>query len=491
MTRDRGDLDLNLRSEPQLREYRSIYERIVRDRPSRLLDWGCGHGHASDALQRAGVDVVALEYVPDAPEGARSALPYFPNVEAVTTREPVKLPFPDECFDAVLSLGVLEHVPDPEGSVAEIRRVLRPGGRFYVYKLPNRSSYLEKIARLAGLSYHGEREHDTLWTVRSAREALERNGFSVEAARRANMLPLTLAGPVAERLAPLIWRLNGVLERIPGLNVVATNVEAVARRYDPQPPLAGQRNIAPPPSVARRVGAALRPLGLDEGLGKLYDKAPSRQELRDPGTYRQAAALWSDLRAGGWTMLGSRRARALNRLARAAERAGVQGALVDCGTFNGGSAIMMSTGAPNREVWAFDSFEGLPEASSDHDPERAGEWTGELKASEEKVREGFRRFADPARLNVVKGWFQDTFPEAASKILSVAVLHADSDWYDSVRLTLETFYPKVSRGGFVVIDDYNDWEGAKTATDEYRAAHGIDAPLREIDITAVYWQKPR
>jgi hypothetical protein len=42
-----------------------------------------------------------------------------------------------------------------------------------------------------------------------------------------------------------------------------------------------------------------------------------------------------------------------------------------------------------------------------------------------------------------------------------------------------------------VIDDYNDWEGAKTATDEYRAEHGIDAPLREIDITAVYWQKPR
>ena len=45
--------------------------------------------------------------------------------------------------------------------------------------------------------------------------------------------------------------------------------------------------------------------------------------------------------------------------------------------------------------------------------------------------------------------------------------------------------------GFVVIDDYNDWEGAKAATDEYRAAHGIDAPLVEIDISAAYWQKPR
>lgn len=296
MTRDRGDLDLNLRSEPQLREYRAIYDHIVRDRPARVLDWGCGHGHAADALQHAGLDVEALEYVPDAEEGSRSRLPFFPDVEAIRTREPVKLPFPDASFDAVLSLGVLEHVPDPERSLEELRRVLRPGGRIYIYKLPNRFSYLEKIARLAGLSYHGEREDDTLWTVRSARETLERHGFEPERVRRANMLPLTLPGPVAARLAPLIWTLNVVLSRIPGLNLVATNVEAVGRRYDPEPPVAGQINSAQPPSLARRVGAALRPLGLDERLGKLYDKARGMADLRNPSEYRRASALWRNLR---------------------------------------------------------------------------------------------------------------------------------------------------------------------------------------------------
>ena len=124
---------------------------------------------------------------------------------------------------------------------------------------------------------------------------------------------------------------------------------------------------------------------------------------------------------------------------------------------------MMSSGAPTREVWGFDSFEGLPPAG-EHDPERAAEWEGTLKASEAKVREAFARFAHPERLHLVKGWFEDTFPKTEPQIGQVAMLHADGDWYDSVLLTLETFYAKVSPGGFVVIDDYRAWEGAKIAT---------------------------
>jgi ubiquinone/menaquinone biosynthesis C-methylase UbiE len=131
------------------------------------------------------------------PSSTRAPLPYFPDVEALFTREPVTLPFPDESFDAVLSLGVLEHVADPDGSLVELRRILRPGGTLYLYKLPNRLSYIEKIAKLAGLSYHGSREHDTLWTLRGVKETLARHGFQVQMARRANILPLTLPGRVA------------------------------------------------------------------------------------------------------------------------------------------------------------------------------------------------------------------------------------------------------------------------------------------------------
>jgi O-methyltransferase len=69
------------------------------------------------------------------------------------------------------------------------------------------------------------------------------------------------------------------------------------------------------------------------------------------------------------------------------------------------------------------------------------------------------------------------------------VLHADGDFYDSVRLTLETFYPKVVSGGYVVIDDYGGFVGARRATDEFRREHAVGEPLGRIDYTGVYWCK--
>lgn len=254
-------------------------------------------------------------------------------------------------------------------------------------------------------------------------------------------------------------------------------------------PLMATVTQPPAPTLRHRLKGALLPLGLDVPLGALYDVVPSGKELRRLGEYRRATGLWRHLRVGGYTLIGSRRARALHRLALVCDLDAVEGALVDCGCYNGGSSVMMSAGAPGREVWAFDSFQGLPETGP-RDPGSADDWVGELVASEAKVREAFRRFASPGRLHVVPGWFADSFPRTEDQIERVAILHADGDWYESVRLTLETFEPKVAPGGFVVIDDYGAWEGAKEATHEYRNANGIDAPLVEIDHTAAYWRKP-
>ena len=212
-----------------MEEYRSIVRRIGDDRPSHVLDWGCGFGQVSDLLVREGLNVTSFDYAPEQEEGVHP-LERFPHLQAHISHDPRLLPFADRAFDAVLSCGVLEHVEDPDTSLEEIQRVLTPGGTLYVYKLPNRASYLEAIARRAGLYYHGAFEHDRLYTRDSAIRLLERHGFVVEEARRMNVLPLTITGAIATRYAREIWSANHTLSRIPGLNLIATNVEIVAHR---------------------------------------------------------------------------------------------------------------------------------------------------------------------------------------------------------------------------------------------------------------------
>jgi SAM-dependent methyltransferase len=220
--------DVNLRSGPQMLEYRAIAERIAADGVARILDWGCGYGQVSDLLVRQGIEVTSFDYRPDAEEGVL-ALERYPDLKVHVSRDPRRLPFADAAFEAVLSCGVLEHVEDPDASLDEVRRVLIPGGRLYVYKLPNRASYLEAIAKRAGLYYHGALEHDRIYTRRSALALLDRHGFAVEEFRRMNMLPLTVTGSVAARAAEAIWAANRALSAVPGLNLFATNLELVAQ----------------------------------------------------------------------------------------------------------------------------------------------------------------------------------------------------------------------------------------------------------------------
>jgi O-methyltransferase len=212
---------------------------------------------------------------------------------------------------------------------------------------------------------------------------------------------------------------------------------------------------------------------------------PRPHELANLAGYRRRARAHWRLRQDGYTMLLSSVARNLQELAETAEANEVPGALVDCGVWNGGSTMLLSSAAPSRQVWAFDSFEGLPEPV-EADGARSQLHVGDCLGSEEMLRSGFERMGHQDRLHVVKGWFEDTFSKTLDEVGQVAVLHVDSDWYEPVKLTLESFYPQISPGGFVAIDDYRVWPGTKKAVDEFRETNHIDAPLERSH----FWRKP-
>jgi O-methyltransferase len=178
----------------------------------------------------------------------------------------------------------------------------------------------------------------------------------------------------------------------------------------------------------------------------------------------------------------------LIRLAEQIEVNKVPGAVVECGVLDGGTAALMAFGTAKsgREVHLFDSWEGLPEASEKDG--NAKMWAGDVVGSQRRVISICQTLnINPSRVTFHKGYFDKTFAKA--KIDQIALLHIDADFYNSVRLALETWEPHVSPGGYIQIDDYSAFIGCKRAVDEYLATHS-NLRLETFEKFAFYIQKP-
>ena len=176
---------------------------------------------------------------------------------------------------------------------------------------------------------------------------------------------------------------------------------------------------------------------------------------------------------------------------------GVPGDLIEAGAWRGGATIYMRAlleahGDEERRVWVADSFEGLPPPDVESYPADAQyDLSGidELAVSQQEVERNFRRYGLlDDRVRFLKGWFKDTLPDAP--IEQLALLRVDGDLYESTMDALRALYPKLSSGGYVIIDDYGSLPPCKKAVADYRAEHGITGPIHRIDWTGVYWQKP-
>ncbi|MGD2253234.1 MAG: methyltransferase domain-containing protein [Anaerolineales bacterium] len=149
----------------------------------RLLDVGCGGGNMAKAIKRYRSDLQVWGV--DLSERALAAAVIHPNGTRFVAAAGERLPFAGGFFHAVTMFDVLEHIPEPETALAEIRRVLHPGGLFHLF-LPLEKQPYTMYAVLHRLGWKAKEEqcgHIHAFSERESRALLESQGFRVKALR--------------------------------------------------------------------------------------------------------------------------------------------------------------------------------------------------------------------------------------------------------------------------------------------------------------------
>jgi O-methyltransferase len=228
--------------------------------------------------------------------------------------------------------------------------------------------------------------------------------------------------------------------------------------------------------------------------------APARTEL-DPREI-DAEARATIERVQPYSMTGEARLLSLIESVRYCVARGVRGDFAECGVWRGGSVLAMiltlqQLGVSDRDVHLFDTFEGMTEPTGEdtsayHPPaqelweaEEGRPWQilfdGETN-SEGAVREVIATAGYPAeRVHFHPGPVEQTLPSGAPE--RIALLRLDTDWYESTRHELEHLYPRLERGGVLIIDDYGHWDGCRRAVDEYFSTAAEPLLLNRIDYT--------
>jgi hypothetical protein len=188
----------------------------------------------------------------------------------------------------------------------------------------------------------------------------------------------------------------------------------------------------------------------------------------------------------------------------------IEGDFVECGVYRGAAEVaiirtLQRLGVTDRDIWLYDTFEGMPEPDADRDQfycEQPGDnmkfWdktkrgdggSDWVRAELNDVRQNILHATYPdERKHFVKGLVEDTIPGMMPD--KIALLRLDTDFYSSTKHELQHLYPRVVSGGVVIIDDYGAYRGSQQATDEYLQEQGLRVLLTRIDEHVRLFVKP-
>jgi hypothetical protein len=216
------------------------------------------------------------------------------------------------------------------------------------------------------------------------------------------------------------------------------------------------------------------------------------------------------------TMIGAARLDNVRMLIEDVLQTEVPGDLIETGVWRGGSTIFMrgvlkAHGITDRSVWVADSFEGHYPAVNEHGATDKSYTSPGVEAlalgpsalpqeiqdkfalltedvSLDAVRDRFTRYGLlDSQVKFLPGWFSETLPTAP--IERLALLRLDGDFYDATRDALTSLYPKLSPGGWVIVDDYGSFSECRQAVHDYLDDMHITADIAHVDDEAIYWQK--
>lgn len=245
-------------------------------------------------------------------------------------------------------------------------------------------------------------------------------------------------------------------------------------------------------SIKQRVRQMLGQKEKEKGARKSRE-----QELFEDLLVQDERAVIDKVRP--YTMTSKERLVALMDAVRYIERYQIEGAIVECGVWRGGSMMavaetLISLDRHDRQLYLFDTFEGMPPPTP-ADRNWMGVRATRLLEEQDKATSWVWAVADLAdvmknlgstgypthHVAYIKGRVEDTLERAAPE--KIALLRLDTDWYESTRFELEQLFPRVVQGGIVIVDDYGHWKGCKKAVDEYFDDTRRRAFLSRIDYT--------
>jgi hypothetical protein len=233
----------------------------------------------------------------------------------------------------------------------------------------------------------------------------------------------------------------------------------------------------------------------------LLDECLKSMALHKPQFYKDPDFIQIYKIIQPYTMLSEHRLFSLFILCRHICLVDLPGNFVECGVAAGGSSALIAFvikkySHRNRQLFAFDTFDGMPEPSGEDVSSHGnifanvlGWGTGSCAASKEFVT----NFWEKNNLNdiiiPIKGNFTNTLPHNQSIINKIAFLHLDGDWYQSTKCILDNLFDLVINYGILQVDDYGYWSGCRKAIHEFENKYHYKFNMNTIDDTGVWFFK--